>query len=140
MVRVLLCLLFPLMLLAQEVPETPVVPVPQETPKKQEEKKQRPQAPVAPAPQAPAATKITGLADDFPMGEENYLPDYKADAAVMPTPDSKETHPEQVQPSSGKGFSITSLFQGDRTFLNVLLLCALIGIFVLYHLRGRRQR
>ncbi|MBL8021156.1 MAG: hypothetical protein JNM27_15920 [Leptospirales bacterium] len=140
MFRVLLCLLFPVMLMAQEVPETPVEPVPQETPKKQEEKKQRPQAPVpAPAPQAPAATKIQGIADDFPMGEENYLPDYKAES-VQPEPDPKANQPEPTQPSNGKGFSFGSLFQGDKTLFNVLVLCALIGIFVLYHLRGRRQR
>ncbi|MCE9599490.1 MAG: hypothetical protein K8S54_16125 [Spirochaetia bacterium] len=138
MLRVLLCLLFPVVLMAQEVPETPAPPV-QETPKKQEEKKRERPQPQTPAPvqQAPAAAKVQGIADDFPMGEENYLPDYKPES-VMPEPEAKVNTPEPAQPSNGKSFSISSLFQGDRTFLNVLLLCALIGIFVLYRLRGRR--
>ncbi len=123
--RWLFVLLLSTSLTAQEPPETPK---PQEDPKKPEAPRRAPAA--APLP------KIQGLSDDFPLGEEVYLPDYKAQPVIPP----KENAAAEVKPDDkpkGPGF-FSSLFSGDKTFLNILILCALAGIFVLYRLRGRK--
>lgn len=106
-------------------------------PKPPQEEKQPPRRPPAPAP-APAPARVQGVADDFPLGEERYLPDFKiAEEQAAPLEARGETKPAQPE-SAQPGFSFSSLFQGDRTFLNILLLCAIVGVFVLYRLRGRR--
>lgn len=129
MKRVLLVLLLALpgFVLAQE---------PGPEPKQPQEEKQPPRRPApAPAPAAPA--RVQGLADDFPAGEEHYLPDFKiTEEQAAPLEAKGETRPQEPAPESS--FKFSSLFQGDRTFLNILLLCAIVGVFVLYRLRGRR--
>ncbi len=122
---VLLLLALPAVVPAQPAPD----------PKPQEEK-QPPRRPAPPA--APPAARVQGLADDFPAGEERYLPDFKiTEEQAAPLEARGETKPA-VQEPADSGFRFSSLFEGDRTFLNILLLCAIVGVFVLYRLRGRR--
>lgn len=128
MKRAIPLLLIATALWAQEPPE----PRPREDKQPQEEK----QPPRRPAP-APVPAKVQGLADDFGLGEERYLPDYKpAEEHAAPLESRPEGKPPEA--SSGSSFSFASLFSGDRTFINILLLCAIVGVFVLYRLRGRR--
>jgi hypothetical protein len=101
-----------------------------------QEEKQPPRRPAAPP--APPAARVPGVADDFPAGEERYLPDFKiTEEQAAPLEAKGETKPPET-PSADSGFRFSSLFEGDRTFLNILLLCAIVGVFVLYRLRGRR--
>lgn len=120
-----LLLLLPALAAAQEPPPEP----------KQEEK-QPPRRPAPPA--APPAARVQGLADDFPASEERYLPDFKiVQDQAAPLEAAGDTKPQAQEPAQS-GFRFSSLFEGDRTFLNILLLCAIVGVFVLYRLRGRR--
>lgn len=130
MKRILLVVFFlglPALLPAQE---------PGPEPRPPQEEKQPPRRP--PAPQAPAPAKVQGVADDFPPGEERYLPDFKITEEQAPPLEAKGESKPVPSESPQSGFSFSSLFQGDRTFLNILLLCAIVGVFVLYRLRGRR--
>lgn len=107
---------------------------PQETPKPQEEPRKQ-EAPRKPPVAAPLP-KVQGLSDDFPIADEKYLPEYKGETIAPP----KETAQPEKKPDEspkGPGF-LAGLLSGDKTFLNVLILCLLVGIFVLYRLRGRK--
>lgn len=135
--------------LSAQAPAPGPAPAPQQKPA-------QPAAPRAPAPAPAAAPAPTGMADQTPAYEGEYIPGLKN----LPTEELEYPHLQAANSSGsagGNGAGASSeqpeevnkpgLFKriadrlgADRTLFNIFALIVIIGAFVLYRIRSGRNR